>query len=267
MASAPADRDCTAVWWGHSAATIRLDGVQLVTDPVLRSHIGPLHWVGHRPAAEEVKETDVVLLSHLHRDHTDLPSLRRFGARTTVLVPPGGRSTVRRRLRAAVAELPVGAAHRVGAVEVRSTFAEHAGGRGRRSGQVPAMGFLLLGSRAIYLAGDTDLFEGMRELGTPTAGHRLDLALLPVSGWGLNLGPGHLDPRRAAYALTLLRPRMAIPVHWGRLRIPLLWRTRPGRYRTPATEFAEAARVLAPRCRVLLPEPGQVVPVPATAPA
>jgi L-ascorbate metabolism protein UlaG (beta-lactamase superfamily) len=102
----------------------------------------------------------------------------------------------------------------------------------------------------------------MRDLAESVAGQRIDVALLPVSGWGLNLGPGHLDPSRAADAAALLDARMAIPVHWGRLRVPVLWRTRPGRYRTPATEFAAYVAERAPRCRVVIPSPGEVVEVP-----
>ena len=59
-----------------------------------------------------------------------------------------------------------------------------------------ALGYLIRGSHQIYFAGDTDLFEGMATLAP-----RLDLVLLPIWGWGPSLGPGHLDPRRAAEAL------------------------------------------------------------------
>ena len=60
-----------------------------------------------------------------------------------------------------------------------------------------------------------------------------------------------MDAARAARALTLLRPRMALPVHWGTLRVPVLWRLRPGRYTTPAKDFARHAAVEAPECQVL----------------
>ncbi len=72
------------------------------------------------------------------------------------------------------------------------------------------LGFLIRGSTRIYFAGDTDLFPEMVDLADD-----LDVALLPVWGWGPNLGPGHMNPKRAAEALTLLRPRIAIPIHWG----------------------------------------------------
>ena len=66
--------------------------------------------------------------------------------------------------------------------------------------------------------GDTDVFDGMGDLaGT------LDVALLPVWGWGPRVGPGHMNPERAARAAALIRPRIAVPVHWGTLMRPGVW--------------------------------------------
>jgi L-ascorbate metabolism protein UlaG (beta-lactamase superfamily) len=258
---------CSVVWWGHSAATISLDGVRFVTDPLLRGHIGPLHWVGHRPAPDELAATDMVLLSHLHRDHTDLPSLRQFDAHTAVLVPRGGARVVADRVPGPVDEIGIGDSRDVGSVSVRATYAAHDGARGPRDREGVAIGYLLVGSRTVYIAGDTDMFAGMRELAESVPGQRVDVALVPVSGWGLNLGAGHLDPSRAAEAVALVGARMAIPVHWGRLRIPVLWRTRPGRYTRPAAEFAALTAVAAPTCRVVVPAPGVRVDVPEAVPA
>src|SRR5213079_3001561 len=43
----------------------------------------------------------------------------------------------------------------------------------------------------------------------------VDVALLPIWGWGPTMGPGHMDPGRAAEAAALLGARLAIPIHWG----------------------------------------------------
>ena len=91
-----------------------------------------------------------------------------------------------------------------------ATRADH---EGRRIPWIPTtdpLGFLIEGSHEIYFAGDTDLFPEMSSIGK-----QLDLALLPVWGWGPNLGVGHMNPPRAAQALLHLRPRAAIPIHWG----------------------------------------------------
>ena len=76
-----------------------------------------------------------------------------------------------------------------------------------------AVGFMVSGTTRVYFAGDTDIFPEMEGLG-----ESLDLALLPIWGWGPSLGPGHLDPGRAAEAARLLAPRTVIPIHWGTMR-------------------------------------------------
>ena len=225
-----------------------MDDVHFVTDPLLRRRIGPLHNTGHLPAPAEIARVDVVLLSHLHRDHTDLPSLARFQAGTRIVVPAGGAALLRRKIRATVQELAADETAVFGSVTVRAVHADHDGRRGFGGPSAPAVGYLLSGSRSVYAAGDTDIFPAMESI-PDDAG--LDVALLPVSGWGLTLGPGHLDAARAAHALTLLQPRMAMPVHWGTLRVPMLWRLRPHRYRTPGADFARQAALEAPACRVL----------------
>jgi L-ascorbate metabolism protein UlaG (beta-lactamase superfamily) len=263
MTDEPEVTGCTVTWWGHAAVAITLDGVRCVTDPLLRRRVGPLHYTGHRPSRAEVAAVDVVLLSHLHHDHADLPSLARFSSRTRVVVPVGGAALLRGRVRAAVEELDVEGVTTVGPVTVRATVADHDGRRRFGGPTAKAVGYLLTASRSVYAAGDTDAFPGMRTVAEQAGDRGLDVALLPVSGWGLTLGPGHMDPAVASRALTLLRPRLAVPVHWGTLRVPLLWRTRPRRYVTPAHDFAVHAAVDAPDCRVVIAAPNVPVVVPA----
>jgi len=102
---------------------------------------------------------------------------------------------------------------------------------------------------SVYFAGDTDLFEGMRAIGDLG----LDVALLPVAGWGPTLGPGHMDARAAAEAAARLRPRIAIPIHWG--TISPVGMADPGD--RPAREFAVHAAELAPEVRVVQLAPGE----------
>src|SRR5262249_26534095 len=114
-----------------------------------------------------------------------------------------------------------------------------------------ALGYLIAGSRHVYFAGDTDLFGGMAELAP------VDVALLPVWGWGPRLPAGHLDPCRAAEALTLLRPRAAVPIHWGTFTP---WRAQKSD-RRPVDAFARAAAELAPEVEVLVPRLGEALEV------
>ena len=255
-------RPAALTWWGHSSVELRMDGVRVVVDPLLRRHVGPLASSGYRPRDPDA---DVVLLSHLHRDHTDLPSVGRFGGRTVVVAPPGGGDLVARRARGRVTELAVGRSLRVGDVTVVAVPALHDGRRHIGGVDGTAVGYLVVGTRVVYVAGDTDLYDGMADLAR-TAGHPVDLAVLPVSGWGLNLGPGHLDAARAAQSLTLIRPRIAVPVHWGTLRIPVLWRLRPAHHLGSPYAFARLAADLAPGTEVVVPQKGVPVGLPAGVP-
>ena len=113
-----------------------------------------------------------------------------------------------------------------------------------------SVGFLIEGATRIYFAGDTDLFDGMREL----AG-RVDVAALPIWGWGPRLPPGHLNPETAAQALALIRPAIALPIHWGTLRS--IGAQRGFDQMEPARRFAEAAAALAPETTVKVVPPGE----------
>jgi L-ascorbate metabolism protein UlaG (beta-lactamase superfamily) len=250
---------------GHSTVRMELAGRVVLTDPVLTPGIGPLRRVGPVPEPDVYADTDLVLVSHLHGDHLHLPSLRRLPRTARVVVPRGAGSWLRRRGVRNVEELAPGEELEHEGLRVHGVHAEHSGHRfGPRSTHGPqarAMGHLVEAEgRRIYVAGDTDLYRSMADLGAP------DVALLPVWGWGPALGPGHLDPVRAAEAVELIRPRVAVPVHWGSLAIAGLPRL-PGpagdRMRRllvePPREFAARVAAGGSGTRVLVTEPGMPV--------
>ncbi len=230
---------------------IELGGVRLLTDPVLRPRFAHLKRHGAAPAPEITEGVDAVLVSHLHLDHLDPASLSRLPRRVRLIVPRGAGEFLRGRGFPHVEELAPGQSQDVGGVEVVATPAAHDGRRWPLGGpRASPIGFVLRGVRSIYFAGDTDLFESMDRLEPG-----LDLALLPVWGWGPTLGPGHLDPERAARAAQLLRPRIAVPIHWGTF-YPR-GRRMGDRLTAPPREFAERVADLAPEVRVRVLEPGE----------
>jgi L-ascorbate metabolism protein UlaG (beta-lactamase superfamily) len=111
------------------------------------------------------------------------------------------------------------------------------------------------GDATVYFAGDTDYFTGMATLATK----ELDVALLPVWGWGLILGDGHLDAKKAAQAVALLRPRYAVPIHWGTFAVAGLHRLKFERMERPPHDFAEAVETLGLATEVLITRPGERV--------
>jgi L-ascorbate metabolism protein UlaG (beta-lactamase superfamily) len=240
---------------GHSAVRIELDGVRLLTDPVTRGRVGPLRRVEPVPDRHRLRDIDAVLISHLHWDHLDVPSLRDLGRSVPVFVPVGSGPWMRAAGFRDVRELGVGDVADVGGVVVRAVPAVHSGFRPPLGPTAPPLGFVVRGSRSIYFAGDTDLFDGMGELGEP-----IDVALLPVWGWGPTLGRGlHLDPLRAAQALRLIRPRAAVPIHWGTYWPHALGRVFPERLVEPPAAFVEYAAELAPDVQTVPTAVGDVV--------
>ena len=233
---------------------VELDGVRLLTDPVLRRRVSHLVRVGAAPATPS--PPDAVLISHGHLDHLDLPSLGRFPRDTLLVVPRGLGPLVTRKGFRNVKEVDVGDEVAVGPVVVRATPAEHGGGKAVPGRGRNTVGYALVGSGSVFFAGDTDLFDEMEGL-VPG----LDVALLPIWGWGPTIGPGHLDPDRAARALALLAPKLGVPIHWGTLR-PVFHSARAAFLSEPLEAFVAAAKREAPAVEVRVLEAGGSVELP-----
>lgn len=243
-------------WLGHSTVFLEAAGQQLLTDPMLRAGIGPVRR-RPRPVNVDLDAVDAILISHLHHDHLDRPSLRRLPRSAKLVLPRGGGRVVRGEGFADVIEVVAGDTVRVGDVSVEAVPALHAARRMPFGPTAPPLGYMLRGDTDIYFAGDTDLFPEMLDIASS-----MDLAILPVGGWGPTLRGGHMDPLRAAASLKLLNPRRAVAVHWGTLWPVGLGRFRRERFEEPAREFLAEARRLAPDVEVVPLEPGGTIDIP-----
>ncbi len=252
MLPAPASpRVSGLVWLGHSTVLVELDGVRLLTDPVLSARIGPIVRIAPPMRAEDVGVVDCVLLSHLHADHTDVATLGAVRRSGPIIAPASARGWLQARGLHPVTEVAVNDEVGVGAVTVRAVAAVH-DGRRWPLGPAPApVGFLIRGSRSVYFAGDTDLFDEMAELRGS-----VDVALLPVWGWGRGVGAGHLDPQRAAAVVALVEPAIVIPIHWGTFALPKVVRPRSDPA-SPAREFARLVASQEPGVEVRVLAPGE----------
>jgi L-ascorbate metabolism protein UlaG (beta-lactamase superfamily) len=110
---------------------------------------------------------------------------------------------------------------------------------------------VLCGRGATYFAGDTLPFPSMAEL-HPS----LDVALLPVGGWGPWLRGSHLTPRTAAGCLPLLGAGVCVPIHYGTFWPRGLSRVRSHVFHEPGREFGRHASELAPQVDVRVLPPG-----------
>lgn len=241
-------------WWGHATCTVEDSGVRLLTDPLFVRRFAHLRRRRGEVPPPLAAVADVVLISHLHSDHLHLPSLARLAPGSRLIVPSGAVAAVAglrmlRRMRGLlISEVAPGDVVRVGEVRVRAVPALHDGRRlpvGPR--RVPALGYVIEGEARTYFAGDTGLFDGMAEAVGP-----VDVALLPVGGWGPNLGHSHLNPARAAEALTRLEPGSAVPVHYGTYWPIGMDGVRPHEFHSPGDEFVRQAALVAPKVAVHL---------------
>ncbi|MGW7382995.1 MBL fold metallo-hydrolase [Streptomyces sp. NPDC054794] len=245
-------------WWGHATCTIADSNIRVLTDPLFARRLAHLRRRRGALPSPEARRADLALVSHLHADHLHLPSLARLAPGTRLLVPRGAPRAVpglRRLTHLRLTEMAPGDETVVGDLVVRAVPARHDGRRlpvgPHRS---PALGYVVTGEARTYFAGDTGLFDAMAEEVGP-----VDVALLPVGGWGPYLGPGHLDAGRAAQALARLAPRSAVPVHYGTYWPMGMDAVRPHEFHAPGTEFVRLSGVLAPEVAVHLLGHGQSV--------
>lgn len=242
---------------GHATVLVDIGHIRVLTDPVLRDRVFFLQRHGQNPAPRLLAghNPDVVLISHMHYDHADLPSLRQLPPTTPVLAPRGSGRYLKRWAGVEVTEVREGDRVQVADVEITALPANHGTAY---TGYRPegCLGYMMRNRLSVYFAGDTDLFDGMYDVGRD---FDLDLALLPVWGFSHRVGPGHLTPQTAAEALTRLQPRIAVPIHWGALRLPgpyAMWNG-AGHMHLPPHSFAEHAKTWAPETEVRVLQPGE----------
>ncbi|WP_329125360.1 MBL fold metallo-hydrolase [Streptomyces sp. NBC_01465] len=244
-------------WWGHASCTVEDSGVRVLTDPLFVRRLAHLRRRRGAVPPPEAAVAEAVLVSHLHSDHLHVPSLARLAPGTRLLVPYGAVRAVPglRRLGLDITEVSPGDEVRVEELRVRAVPAQHDGRRlpvgPHRS---PALGYVIEGEARTYFAGDTGLFDTMADEVGP-----VDVALLPVGGWGPFLGHSHLDAQRAAEALQRLAPRSAVPVHYGTYWPIGMDGVRPHEFHAPGEEFVRQAKRLAPAVAVHRPDHGERV--------
>jgi L-ascorbate metabolism protein UlaG (beta-lactamase superfamily) len=255
--------DDRVTYVGHATLLVEVGGVRVLTDPILSGRVAHLRRHGGAVDADSLGDLDAVLVSHAHLDHLHAASLKRLAAKRpqpVLVIPPALRRHVAKLGFEQIVALSAGEHAEVAGLPIAATHADHDTRRHPLGPPGEAVGYLLGGpGRQIYFAGDTDVFPEMA-----TLAEDLGTALMPVWGWGPSLGPGHLDPRAAAAALQLLRPRLAIPIHWGTLFPFVLDRLRGKAplLKDPPHEFARAAADLAPEVEVRVLQPGDATLLP-----
>src|SRR5262245_41706204 len=199
---------------GHSTVLVRMDGVSLLTDPVYSSRlILPKRLVAPGIPLDGLPPLDVVLVSHGHMDHLDVPTHRRLPKTDTVAV-------VAKNLSDLVAgcgyrdviELGWGDQVTVRDVRITALPVKHWGTRNLWPDERGYTGFLLEhGHGTLFFPGDTAYFPGFRDYGLR---HAIDVALLPIGAYRPpSFRRVHMNPEDALQTLVDLRAPWMVPIH------------------------------------------------------
>lgn len=242
-------------WAGHSTTLIEIDAARLLTDPLLRNRVAHLRRQAQKVDMGITQRLTAVLISHSHLDHLDRASLKLIDNEVPVVAAHGCGRLLRSLGFRDVQEVKAGDVVTVGDITIETTHAEHHGLRHPFADKADTVGFIARGADdadSVYFAGDTDLFPELAEL----AG-RVNWALLPVWGWGPTIGAGHFNPERAAEAVQMIQPKIAIPIHWGTFS-PVIFKgalSRPDPL--PPLDFARLVAELEVHTEVRILKPGQ----------
>lgn len=209
-----------AAWLGHSTVLFKLDGFTVLTDPVFSTRIGlnfgPL-TVGIKRIVEaaapiaDLPRADLVLLSHAHMDHFDLPSLRQLeNSRTHVVTAARTGDLLRAKHYAQVHELHWNESAQVGPAKITAFEVAHWGARMRSDVYRGYNGYLLeLGPYRIIFGGDTAYTESFRQL---RSSKRVDLAIMPVGAYDPWIRV-HCNPEQAWAMANDAGAEFVLPVH------------------------------------------------------
>jgi L-ascorbate metabolism protein UlaG (beta-lactamase superfamily) len=201
----------------HSTTLLQLDGINVLTDPVWSERVSPLPFAGprrHRPPGirfEDLPPIDIVLVSHNHYDHLDVPTLRRL--QSHIVTPLGNAALLKRHGIGSVTELDWWQS----SGQITAVPARHFSSRGISDRNRNLWGGFVITSRSgnVYFAGDTGWGEHFAEIGRRFAPIRL--ALLPIGSylprWFMQ--PVHINPAEAVKAHEVLRAQTSVAVHFG----------------------------------------------------
>jgi L-ascorbate metabolism protein UlaG (beta-lactamase superfamily) len=194
-------------FWGHACCYLDIAGIGIVTDPVFDASIGFVYrrrTPAPNPAAYD--QTEIILLSHAHRDHLSPKTLATFPD-SAVILCSAATAAYLPELTSQIVSLRPGDRYDFAGGAIIAVAAHHPSGRNALSiDQVgDALGFVIETlERTIYYTGDSDYFAGFAEVGRT---HAPDLVLLNLNA--------HLYAADAVQAVRDLGMPAVVPIHHG----------------------------------------------------
>jgi L-ascorbate metabolism protein UlaG (beta-lactamase superfamily) len=251
-----------ATWLGWSSVLVEIDGRRVLTDPVWSERCSPSTMVGpkrfHEPPIplDDLPPIDVVVISHDHYDHLDMPVVRALAARGTRFAVPLGVGAHLERWGVPsqqISELDWNESVDVGNLHITATPSRHYSGRNpRHNNETLWASWVVKGpSHRFYFSGDTGYFDGFKKIGREHG--PFDLALLKIGAYDETWATIHMNPEEAVQAHLDLRGKVMLPVHWATFNLGFhAWREPPDR----TVAAARKAGIT-----LVVPRPGEAVAV------
>ncbi len=225
------DDTITAAWLGHSSVLMNFLGTWLITDPVFSERIGltlaglftlgPKRLVAPALTVEQVPRLDVILLSHAHMDHLDLPSLKSFDANTPVVMAKNTTDVIGGLDYERVYELDWGQWASVAGLRVEALEVRHFGwrfpweddrSRGFKDGRSYNAYLISKNGRHVVFGGDTSYHEFFRRVREKNIA--VEMAMMPIGAydpWIRN----HANPEQAVAMAQQMGAATIFPIHWN----------------------------------------------------
>lgn len=223
----------------HSTVLLQQGGLNILTDPVWSERVSPISWAGprrfRRPGIrfEDLPRIDIVLLSHNHYDHLDLPVIRRLALQPRIefVVPLGvGRLFASRKI-TPIHELDWGGSVEIRGITIHAMPALHFSSRSLFDRNATLWcGYMIDTNHGnVYFAGDTGFGEHFAAIREQFDAPRL--ALLPIGAYEPRwvMSPVHMGPEEAIEAHDLLGAKTSIAIHHGTFQLTDEWIDTPAR--------------------------------------
>lgn len=210
-------------WIGHASFLIQLGGKNALVDPVLSRALGGLIKRNVAPGLDwpALPPIDVVLVTHNHRDHMDMPTLKRLGADPVYVVPEGLGRYFRRAGLSRVVEMSWWEQRDIEGLAITFVPAEHWSRRGLFDTNTSWWGGYVVerGGLRVYHSGDTAWFDGFADIAARCGD--IHAAMLPIGAYAPRwfMRNQHMDPADAVRAFAALRAHRFVAMHWGTFKL------------------------------------------------
>jgi N-acyl-phosphatidylethanolamine-hydrolysing phospholipase D len=220
--------ESTLTWIGHSTLLLQIGGINILTDPHLTDRASPLSWAGPKRCVPpglgfaDLPAIHLVLLSHNHYDHLDLPTLRHFARQSyeqqpLTIVPLGLKTFLAEQGLRKVVELDWWEQVSFRDIIVHAVPAQHFSARSPFDrNQSLWAGFVVEHATfRFFFAGDTGYSADFKLIGQELG--PMDLAAIPIGAYEPRwfMRPMHVNPEEAVKIHQDVRSRRSVAIHWG----------------------------------------------------